>query len=98
MLVGADSGDWIELHNPGSDPVSTTGWILRDSSGGNVYVLPESSVPEGGYQVLCQDSLSFRRTFPTAPPALGPFGFGLGNGGDTLRLHAADGTLLLSLR
>ena len=94
---GADSGDWIELHNPGSDPVSTTGWILRDSSGGNVYVLPESSVPEGGYQVLCQDSLKFRRTFPTAPPALGPFGFGLGNGGDTLRLHAADGTLLLSL-
>jgi CotH kinase protein/Lamin Tail Domain/Chitobiase/beta-hexosaminidase C-terminal domain len=92
-----DSGDWIELHNPGVEAVITTGWILRDSSGDNVYVLPESSVPAGGYLVLCQDSLKFRRTFPAAPRALGPFQFGLGNGGDTLRLHAPDGTLMLSL-
>lgn len=93
----ADPGDWIELHNPGTDPVNTTGWILRDESAGNVYVFPESSVPAGGYLVLCQDTVKYRRVFPNALASLGPFQFGLGNEGDTIRLHAPDGTLMLSL-
>ena len=93
----ADSGDWFELHNPGTEPVDLTGWILRDATDSNVAVVPGGVVAPGGYVVLCQDALRFQRAFPTGPTPLGEFGFGLGNGGDTLRIHAADGTLMLSL-
>ncbi len=93
----ADSGDWFELHNPGTEPVDLTGWILRDATDSNVAVVPGGVVAPGGYAVLCQDALRFQRAFPTGPTPLGEFGFGLGNGGDTLRIHAADGTLMLSL-
>ncbi len=93
----ADSGDWFELYNPGTEPVDLTGWILRDATDSNVAVVPGGVVAPGGYAVLCQDALRFQRAFPTGPTPLGEFGFGLGNGGDTLRIHAADGTLMLSL-
>jgi hypothetical protein len=93
----ADSGDWFELYNPGTEPVDLTGWILRDATDDNVAVVPGGVVAPGGYAVLCQDALRFQRAFPMGPTPLGEFGFGLGNGGDTLRIHAADGTLMLSL-
>jgi len=93
----ADSGDWFELYNPGTEPVDLTGWILRDGTDSNVAVVPGGVVAPGGYAVLCQDALRFQRAFPTGPIPLAEFGFGLGNGGDTLRIHAADGTLMLSL-
>jgi hypothetical protein len=93
----ADSGDWFELHNPGTEPVDLTGWILRDATDDNVAVVPGGVVAPGGYAVLCQDALRFQLAFPMGPTPLGEFGFGLGNGGDTLRIHAADGTLMLSL-
>jgi hypothetical protein len=93
----ADSGDWFELYKPGTEPVDLTGWILRDATDSNVAVVPGGVVAPGGYAVLCQDALRFQRAFPTGPTPLGEFGFGLGNGGDTLRIHAADGTLMLSL-
>ena len=93
----ADSGDWFELHNPGTAPVDLTGWIVRDDTDSNVSVLSGGVIPAGGYAVFCQDSLRFQRTFPLGPKPLGEFGFGLGNGGDTLRIHAADGTLVLKL-
>ena len=93
----ADSGDWIEVHNPSTEPVDLTGWILRDGTDSNVAVVPGGVLSPGGYAVLCQDALKFQRAFPSGPTPLLEFGFGLGNGGDTLRLHAADGTLVLSL-
>lgn len=93
----ADSGDWFELHNPGSEAVDLTGWILRDATDDHVAVIPGGGIPAGGYAVLCQDTLRFQRAFPAGPVPLGEFGFGLGNGGDTLRIHSADGSLVLSL-
>jgi hypothetical protein len=93
----ADSGDWIELHNPGPEAVDLTGWFLRDATDDNVAVIPGGVIPAGGYAVLCQEALRFQRAFPAGPVPLGEFGFGLGNGGDTLRLHAPDGTLMLRL-
>ena len=93
----ADSGDWFELHNPGTTPVDLTGWILRDATEENVAVVPGGVIPPGGYGVLCQDFLRFQRAFPAGPAPVGEFRFGLGNGGDTLRVHTADGTLVLSV-
>jgi hypothetical protein len=93
----ADSGDWFELHNPGTTPVDLTGWILRDATEENVAVVPGGVIPPGGYGVLCQDFLRFQRAFPAGPAPVGEFRFGLGNGGDTLRIHTADGTLVLSV-
>ncbi|MFM7803044.1 MAG: CotH kinase family protein, partial [Verrucomicrobiota bacterium] len=93
----ADSGDWFEVHNPGPEAVDLTGWILRDVTDDHVAVIPGGGIPAGGYAVLCQDTLRFQRAFPAGPVPLGEFGFGLGNGGDTLRIHSADGSLVLRL-
>ena len=92
-----DSGDWIELHNPGESPVSTTGWILRDEQADSEYVLPESSLAPGAYLVLCQDLLRFRRLHPAVTNSLGNFPFGLDNAGDTIRLYEATGAPVLEL-
>ena len=92
-----DAGDWIELHNPGERPVSTTGWILRDASANHEYVLPESAVAPGAYLVLCQDLLRFRRIHPAVTNSLGGFAFGLKKAKDSIRLYDPTGAPVLSL-
>ncbi len=94
---GEESGDWIELHNPGKDPVDTTGWILRDGNDNNEYVLPESSITAGAYLVLCQDLLRFRRIHPAVSDCVGSFSFGLNNSGDAIRLYQPTGVPVLKL-
>ena len=92
-----DSGDWIELNNPGDRPVNTLGWILRDGTANHEYVLPESSLAPGAYLVLCQDLLRFRRIHPAVTNSLGGFGFGLNHSGDTIRLDDPTGIPVLKL-
>lgn len=48
------TGEWIELHNPGTKPVDINGWILRDSTT-NIHLIDKPGgllVPPGGYLVL----------------------------------------------
>ena len=88
---GSESAfEWVELHNPGGEAVSLTGWVLADNRAEDV--LPESSVPAGGYLVVAGGR--FGELFPSYDGplvTLGSIGNGLGNGGDRLRLIDAEG-------
>lgn len=92
-----ESGDWIELHNRGTSVRDVTGWILRDEDDEHEFVLPPATISAGGYLVLCQDVLRFRRIHPGVTRCVGDFGFGLDNSGDAIRLFEPDGTPVLRL-
>ncbi|HEX9676868.1 MAG TPA: lamin tail domain-containing protein [Anaerolineales bacterium] len=44
------SDEWIELHNPGPEPISLAGWVLTD--GGDVKVSLAGSLPPYGFYLL----------------------------------------------
>jgi hypothetical protein len=48
--AASSSDEWIELHNPGSDPVSLTGWTLSDE--GDIAVPLTGLLSAGGYFLL----------------------------------------------
>jgi hypothetical protein len=89
-----ESGDWVELHNPGTEPIRLAGWNLRDHEDDHDFLLPEISLPPGGYIVLCQDAAKFSRVYPSVTNFVGDFVFGLGNEGDTIRLFDPTGNLI----
>jgi hypothetical protein len=91
-----DSGDWIELYHPGNTPLDLSGWIFRDDDDAHAFLLPDVVLPPGGILVLCQEDARFRLFHPATVPVAGDFKFGLGNGGETLRLYRPDGTLALA--
>jgi hypothetical protein len=92
-----DSGDWVELHNRGAQSVSLTGWNFRDDNDTHDFILPAITLAPGAYFVLCQDREKFRRIYPSVTNCIGNFVFGLGNGGDTLRLFDPVGNFMLNL-
>lgn len=78
--------DWIELHNPGPDPVDLRGWALTDDrSDRRKHVFTTSLlVPAGGFLVLSADGA----------PALGPthLSFSLDALGEEVALFREDGS------
>lgn len=80
------SPDWIELVNTGGTDQSLEGLVLRDDGDDPVthtWTIPAGyTVPAGGRLVIDQSSGT---TYP----------FGLGNGGDKVRLFQPDGTTLI---
>ncbi|WP_165962652.1 lamin tail domain-containing protein [Occultella glacieicola] len=75
-----DAPDFVELTNVGTDPVTVTGWILRDDNDSRTLALPDVTIAPGGFYVIEPDS--------------GENGFGLGSD-DMARLYLADGTTLI---
>ncbi|AXJ01859.1 Por secretion system C-terminal sorting domain-containing protein [Cyclonatronum proteinivorum] len=48
-----DYEDWIELHNPGTAPISLGGFGLSDNDGNPFkWILPDVSIPAGGYLLV----------------------------------------------
>ena len=82
----SDPGDWVELYNPSTAPVTLDGWELRDED--NVYVIPTGTViPAVGHLVVCRDLASFGAEFPAVSNVIGGFGFGLSGSGERIELH-----------
>lgn len=72
-------GDWIELYNSASVPVSLAGYLVSDNDDTHVLTLPEGTViPALGYYVVEEAALRF----------------GLG-AADSARLFTPDGTVLV---
>ncbi len=54
-----DTGEFIELYNPGSEPVDLSGWEIRDASITGRYVFPSgASIPTLGYLVVTDKEFS----------------------------------------
>ena len=95
----SDSGDWVELFNPGSTPVDISGWYFEDESG-EFFGMPQNTViAAGGYLLLVEDSDQFLSIFPNALNHIGNFGedpggFGLSGKGERVTLKNAAGQLI----
>lgn len=85
-----DTSDWLELFNPGVDPVNLDGWTLADSE--ESWTLPSTTLLPGEYRVV----------FASGKGDAGPAGelhasFQLASAGDTVTLAAPDGTPISTL-
>ena len=87
-----DATDWIELHNPGVDPVSSDGlYLTDDATNSTKWRLPDVTVPGGGYLLV------FASAKDRWDPAMELHtNFSLRSAGEYLALIAADGITPLS--
>ncbi len=84
--------EWIELHNPGTQPINLTGWrlvSLGDSPTINIALT--GSIAAGGYFLLERTSDNNVSNIPADQIYTGA----LSNDGDTLRLIAPDGSTVV---
>ncbi|MEW6746153.1 MAG: CotH kinase family protein [Planctomycetota bacterium] len=89
-----DPEDWIELHNAGDQVVDISGWRLCDEDDAHVFTFGAgTTLIPGDYLVVCADLAAFQEHFPGVP-AVGNLGYGLGAGGDKVRLFDASDQLL----
>ncbi len=90
-----ETGDWLELHNPGPKSLELAGWRFADDNDDNVFRIPVNvAVPPGGFLILCNDIESFRIQFPNLKNVIGDFDFGLSRDGELLRLFDANDRLV----
>ncbi|MGB4847862.1 MAG: lamin tail domain-containing protein, partial [Saprospiraceae bacterium] len=94
----ADAGDWLEIKNQLDIPVDLSGWSIRDDDDTHQFTVPDGTVLSAGkYLVVCENEADFNAAHPAVPFLIGDLGFGLGNGGDVIRLYDASGKLQLSI-
>lgn len=81
------SVEFIELHNPGAEPISLTGWSLNTYS-----FAPNTVMKPGEFLVVALDPPAFEKEFGFRP--LGPFIGKLKRSGSTVRLQDAQGKIV----
>lgn len=89
----ADSGtnEWIELVNTTTAPIDLSGWRIEAADGSPSIAL-SGTIAENGYFLIERTDDT---TVPNIPADLiAPFGSGLGNSGETLRLKDASGVIV----
>jgi len=88
--------EWVELVNPGQQPVSLEGWSLRDNQGQDL--IPAVVLEPGQYLVVAATRAGFLANHPGFAGLLvsleGSIGNGLSNDGDLVALLAPDGSLV----
>ena len=78
--------DWVELHNSTSETIDIGQWKFKDNND-NFFILLENTILSAGdFLVLCKDTIAFTSLFPEVTNFIGDLGFGLGGGGDMVRL------------
>jgi hypothetical protein len=74
------------------EAVSLYNWVVRDNDDAHQFIFPlEAILPAGGYVIVAEDPDAFAEAFPNVNSVFGPTGFGLGGGGDAVRLFDASG-------
>lgn len=91
-------GDWFELWNTSNSVVNISGWYVRDDNNSNVYQFPPNTIlnPQARL-VVFRDDAAFTAMFPNVNNKVGPFGFGLGNSGDCIRLYDSQNKIKFSV-
>jgi hypothetical protein len=88
------SGDWIEIFNYSTKPVSLNNWYLTDTK--HYFKIPDITISPKDYVVLCQDKEKFMKVHPVFN-IVGDFQFGLSKRQETLGLFTADGASIDSV-
>ncbi|MBC8172829.1 MAG: lamin tail domain-containing protein [Chitinophagales bacterium] len=85
------SQDWVEIYNYGAATVDIGLWKLRDETPFNSYTIPSGTTLAGGeFLVLAQRLDTFLMIYPGVSNVIGPFEFGLDNGGGSVKLYNAS--------
>ncbi|MEL1233027.1 MAG: CotH kinase family protein, partial [Candidatus Neomarinimicrobiota bacterium] len=93
-----ESGDWIEIFNPGDMDIDISGYKLKDDNNDHSYNFPdETIIPSGEYLVISNDLEAFSELYSSQIQIVGPFDFGFGGGGDEVRIFDQDGVLVDSV-
>ncbi|MBA7562499.1 hypothetical protein ES708_04151 [subsurface metagenome] len=90
--------DWVELYNPHNNEVDVSGWIFKDENDLHEFIIPDNTViPANGFLVLCTDMELFHDKFPSVENYIGDLVFGLGSGGELIRLFNTEDVIVDSL-
>ncbi len=91
----ANTEDWIEIFNPGTESVNLSGWIFKDSDDDHAFQIPDGTILEAGsYLVIVEDADAFTEIHPNVTNYVGDTGFGLSGGGELIRLFDPNDTLV----
>ena len=89
-----DSDDWIELYNASSESEDISNWTIKDDDDSHIFSIPENTILEANsYLVIVKDASKFAVHFPDVP-FIGDLGYGLGGGGDQVRLFDTNENLV----
>lgn len=84
--------EWMELYNPGTQPINLAGWRLVSSgTSPAIDITLNGTIPAGGYFLLERSTDNAVSTVPADQIYTGA----LSNDGDTLRLIAPDGNTVV---
>jgi hypothetical protein len=93
-----DPQDWIELYNPNENSLNISGWVVKDEDDEHEFIIPDNTIiSDEGYLVIAQSQTDFTAIYPNVELIIGDMGFGLGGGGDQVRLYNATGILVDSV-
>ena len=94
-----DSGDWIELYNPGEQEVDIGGWYFSDSDDSHKFIFAAGTVIDSGsYLVLVENESAFTTCFPEVQNYTAAMDFGLSGSGELIRLVNNSGQIIDSLK
>ena len=90
-----DPKDWIEIFNNTSEAIDISSWSMKDEDDEHVFIFPLNTILLAEeFLVICKDSSNFLLIFPEVIKYVGNMDFGLGNGGDIVRLFDLNGSLV----
>ncbi len=94
-LGSYDPDDWVEIYNSSSNTIDIGSWLLKDENDDHIFTIPLNTLLlPNQYLVFCTDTIKFTALFPDVKPYYGDLGFGLGGGGDIVRLFDYNGLLV----
>ena len=87
--------DFVEIYNPGTDPVDVAGWYVTDDLNNPTYY----QIPEGYSEITTVPPGDFILMHPDNQSSLGPlhFNFGLSSGGEQFGLSNPSGEFVDSI-
>ena len=94
-LDSFDPDDWVEIYNSSNETIDLGSWLLKDDNDDHIFTIPLNTLLlPNQYLVFCKDTIKFTSLFPDVSPYYGDLGFGLGGGGDFVRLFDYNGLLV----
>ncbi|MBI1193908.1 MAG: hypothetical protein GC205_12175 [Bacteroidetes bacterium] len=92
-----NSADWVEIQNISPNPVTLTGWYLKDGVPENRFNFPNGTVLAAGqFLVISVDIAAFSTVYPTVTNVIGEPNFRFSNSGERLSLFNASNDVVVS--
>lgn len=89
-----NSGDWIELHNPGEYAICLSGWSLQNTGDSSRYFFPEDRfINPSEFYIICENRKKFTASYrgTEGDASVDEFDFNLRGDNETLELFDRSG-------